>query len=198
VASSHAEDLLGKIGKAGMGTRYERNATTKLLSVYRTCACDSGAPRCTEDFLGQYCQTSEGTDMSDRFYDHAIPVSFEFGLADVPANATTDLQTRLGGAGFFVPTGLDFYPAVGFVTSNSDLTAGTLTAKVTSNGTALVGGPEPALSDTVQRHSASISPLSPKVAAGAYVGAEVVTSATYAPTTADIDVVVCGYLVPSA
>jgi len=70
-------------------------------------------------------------------YSHAIPITFAFGLANVPANTTTDLQTRNGGAGYLVPTGFDFYPAIVFVTSNAAITAGTLTAKCTSSGTAV-------------------------------------------------------------
>ena len=134
----------------------------------------------------------------DSAYRNGLPVTLQFGAADVPANTTTDLAFAQGGAGWPVPTGYDFYPQTLAVISNADLTAGTLTGKVTSNGTAVTSGPEPALNNTVQYATAVIDPLSPKVVAGARVGVEVVANSSYAPVTADIDAVVTGVLIPSS
>lgn len=133
-------------------------------------------------------------------YDTILPMTFVFTKSNVLANATT-VMTLAGAAaadGFVVPTGYKFVPVFLYGESNADLTAGTLTFKVSANGTAIVNGPEPELSDTVQRASDSgrITECA-GVAAGEDVGVVAVTSAAYAPNTADLDVTLFGYLIPT-
>jgi hypothetical protein len=81
--------------------------------------------------------------------------------------------------------------------SNADLTAGTATFKVTDNDTEIVGGPEPVLSDTVQRASAVARAQVAPIAAGHEVGISVTTNGAYAPVTADLDALLAGMLLPA-
>ena len=87
-------------------------------------------------------------------YDQGLPVSLIFALANPGAAATTAMTLAQANTGFVVPTGYAFHPLCLNVNSNADLTAGTLTGKVSDNGTVIAGGPEPALSDPTQRASA--------------------------------------------
>lgn len=128
--------------------------------------------------------------------NHPI-VTIQFELANPGAGATTDMILGQGGSGFVVPAGYKFSPAMLTVVSNADLTAGTLDAQVTDDGTEIVGGPEPQLADAVQRATAVVGGDPQTIAAGAVVGVSVTTSAGYLPTTADIDAILVGYLLPA-
>jgi hypothetical protein len=124
-------------------------------------------------------------------------ITLQFLLANVPANATTDLTLPGGNAGLVVPTGYEFHPTFLQISSNADLTAGTATAKVTADGTELAKGPAPVLSDTVQAASAVVRFGLEPVAAGDVVGVSITTTAAFLPTTADVDAILAGYLVPA-
>lgn len=126
-----------------------------------------------------------------------FPVSFQVAIANPAANATTAATAAQGGAGLVVPTGYEFHPLLISVTSNADLTAGSLIAKVTDNGTALANGPIATLSDLVQVAAGVQRAQVEPIAAGHKVGASVVTDAGYLPVTADIDVLVSGVLLPA-
>lgn len=125
------------------------------------------------------------------------PVSFQVAIANPAASATTAATAAQGGPGLVVPTGYEFHPLLISVASNADLTAGTLTAKVTDNGTVLANGPTAVLSDTVQYAAGVQRAQVEPIAAGRRVGASVVTDAGYLPVTADIDILVSGVLLPA-
>lgn len=134
--------------------------------------------------------------MAVRGYSDGIPVTLHFVLANVPTSATTAMTLPAGGAGFEVPTGYSFYPQILSFISNADLTAGSWTAKVTTDGTVIANGPEPVLNDTVQLATAEVNPLAAqKIVAGNYVGVKIVADASAAPTTAEADVIVIGRLI---
>ena len=124
-------------------------------------------------------------------------ITLQFSKANPAANATTDLTFPQGGAGFLVPEGFVFHPVCLHGESNADLTAGTATFKVTTDGDELAKGPAPVLSDEVQAASAVVRVGVEPIAAGEVVGVSVTTAATYAPNTADVDAVLIGYLVPA-
>jgi hypothetical protein len=130
-------------------------------------------------------------------YSFGVDVTLTFEKANPGASATTALTFSQGGAGFKVPTGYAFHPICLHGESNADLTGGTATFKVTSSGTALSNGPTAALSDTIQAavgvQRVGVEPI----AAGAVVGVSVVTDGSYAPTTADLDAVLIGKLLPA-
>lgn len=136
-----------------------------------------------------------GNELDTKF---GVSMSLQFFFANPGAGATTDLTLAQGGTGFVVPAGYKFIPTVLCGVSNADLTAGTATFKVTDNGDELTNGPEAVLADTVQRASGVKSPtVGAGIAAGHVVGVSVTTNAGYLPTTADVDAVLVGYLVPA-
>lgn len=130
-------------------------------------------------------------------FDDGQPITVVLSIANPAANATTPLAFPQGGVGFVVPTGYKYCPMYLSIESNADLTAGTATAKVTDNGTVVANGPEPALSDPVQRASAVARAGAVTIAAGRRVGVSVVTDAAYAPVTADLDAVLNGIFLPA-
>lgn len=129
--------------------------------------------------------------------DDGYPVSFQVAIANPAASATTAATAAQGGAGLVVPTGYKFHPMLISVTSNADLTAGTLTAKVTDNGTALSNGPTAVLSDLVQVASGVQRAMVEPIVAGHQVGVKVTADSGYLPVTADIDILVSGMLFPA-
>lgn len=127
----------------------------------------------------------------------SLSVTLVFGSANLGANSTAAATIVTGSASttldaITVPTGYTFYPLYMYLESNADLTAGTCTAKVTANNTAILNGPEPQLSDTVQTN-AQVARLTQcgGVAAGDDIGVHVI-GASLAPTTAEMDVVLVG------
>ena len=134
--------------------------------------------------------------MADINYKFGKELTLHFEKANVEPNTTTDLTFGQGGAGFKVPPGYDFCPEIMHAESNADLTGGTATFGVIDDGTLVSNGPAPVLNDTVQVAVAEVNPLVVRIPAGSIVGVEVVTSAAYAPNTADLDVVLYGRLVP--
>lgn len=127
----------------------------------------------------------------------SVPVTLVFGSANAGANATAAATIVTGSAsttfdGIIVPTGYVFKPLYMHLESNADLSAGTCTAKVTANNTAILNGPEPQLSDTVQaNHAVARADACGGVAAGDYVGVHVI-GASLAPTTAEMDIILVG------
>lgn len=134
-------------------------------------------------------------------YDFGIDVTLIFPAANPSANTTTNL-TFAQGNGFVVPTGYKFHPILISASSNADLTAGTATAVVraTPSGGSIgtvANAPTVELSDTVQRGTgvARVGPAG--IAADSIVQVGLVTTSDYAPTTADLDVVLVGKLLPA-
>ena len=131
-------------------------------------------------------------------YEKGFPVTIILAVANPAATATTNLTAAQGNlSGFVVPAGYKFHPMLLSGGSNADLTAGTATFKVTDNDTEIVGGPEPVLSDTVQRASAVARAQVAPIAAGHEVGISVTTNGAYAPVTADLDALLAGMLLPA-
>lgn len=129
-------------------------------------------------------------------YNWGYPVAFTLSLANPGISGSVAMTMPQANTGIVVPTGYKFHPLFVSLSSNADLTAGTATAKVTDNGTIVVGGPEPVLSDLVQSASAVARVGICPIAAGHTVGVKLVTDGSYAPTTADHDVVVSGVMLP--
>lgn len=129
--------------------------------------------------------------------EDGLPITLDFGLANVTPNATTALTFAQGGAGFKVPPGYAFHAICLHGESNADLTAGTATFKVRADGTALANGPTAALSDTVQAAVGVKRVGVEPVAAGSIVGVAITADANFAPNTADVDAVLVGLLLPA-
>ena len=136
-------------------------------------------------------------------YDQGIDVTLTFAVANPAANATTALTLAQGNTvGFVVPSGYRFHAIAISGASNADLTAGTATFVVRSltaagGSAATVAGLSAALSDTVQGASGTANVGACTVAAGSAVGVAVVTDASYAPVTADLDCVLIGKILPA-
>jgi hypothetical protein len=127
-----------------------------------------------------------------------FPVAFHFNLANPGAAATTAaILNGTGCAGHKVPVGYVFKPMAIFIASNADLTAGSIIAKVTDDGTVVVNGPQATLSDLVQQAAAvARNTQGPGIAAGHVIGVSLVADAGYLPVTADHDITVSGLLQP--
>lgn len=136
---------------------------------------------------------------NELVYPDGFPVTLQFVITDVNAGATTD-GTLAGGntAGWIVPAGYTFHALAVSVYSNAARTAGTATVKVTDDGTELVSGPEAVLNASNTTKASGVSrPLRQGIAAGSVVGVSATGDASWAPTTADFDVVVLGVLLPA-
>lgn len=131
-------------------------------------------------------------------FDQGVAVSLQFELANPAAGAVTDMTLGVqGGTGFVVPAEYKFHPVCLSAQSNADLTAGTATYKVHADSTEVSNGPEPVLSDLVQKACAVARPGTSPIAAGAAVGVSVTTNAGYLPVTADHTAVLVGVLLPA-
>jgi hypothetical protein len=130
-------------------------------------------------------------------YPGGLPITLAFQVANVAANATTNLTLAQAGTGFEVPTGYKFHAVFVQGGSNADLTAGAGVINVTSNGTALANGPTVTLNDTVQRATDVERVGAEPVAAGKIIGCNIVADANFAPNTADLDVLIVGLLLPA-
>ena len=134
----------------------------------------------------------------DSFRD-GFPVSIHFNLANLAQGATTAMTIPgQANTGYLVPTGYKFVPMLLALASNADLTAGSSVAKVTDNGTAIAGGPEPTLSDLVQQATAvARNTQSAGIAAGHAIGVKLTGDGSYAPATADYDALLSGVMIPT-
>ena len=122
-------------------------------------------------------------------------ITLQFGQANVPANAVTDMKFSQGGAGFLVPAGHAFFPALLYSASNGAIAAGKITFQVIDNGSE-IGGPVVELSSLAQAGSniARFGAYAP-VPAGHTISVSATASVDLAPATCDIDAVLVGYLV---
>lgn len=132
-------------------------------------------------------------------FPDGFPVTLEFRIDDVQAGGITDgkLASNLT-TGFVVPSGHEFHPVCVSVYSNAARTGGTATVKVTDNGTELTGGPEATIDGTNTQKATGVQRVGPEpIAAGHVVGVSATGDASWAPTTADFDVVLLGFLLPA-
>lgn len=134
-------------------------------------------------------------------YEKGIPMTLQYIITNVGAGTTPvdgTLASGQGGNGFFVPTGYVFHPLLLSAEYNDARTAGSSVVKVTYNGTELTNGPEATIdaTDTAQDEGVQRVGVDAAVA-----GEEVSVSATgdgsFAPTTADADVILVGVLLPA-
>lgn len=133
-------------------------------------------------------------------YNRGFNTTIELGLANIAASATnTAMTTAQGALGFLVPAGM--YAVVLYlnVESNADLTAGTATFNITSDGTIIGNTPSVVLdfaAGTVRRNSSVGRVGTHKITAGKRIGVGVTTNAGYLPTTADHTAFVLIQLLP--
>lgn len=131
-------------------------------------------------------------------YDRGISFAIQYVLADVAKNGTRALALPNGNAGYKVPTGYKFHSLALFIGSDTDLTAGTITGKVTRDGVVLTTGPQPALSDTVQAATGVSRHSTDPIIADAIVGVSAVASSDLAPdATCGLDAILIGILLPA-
>jgi hypothetical protein len=129
-------------------------------------------------------------------FPDGMPITLQFGKANIGATATTGLTLVDGGVGLKVPTGYTFHPLMIHAEANGAVVGGTMVFHVTANTTASINGPIASLSSAAQVavgvQRVGVEPI----AAGKIVGANVV-SASLNPTTLDVDVVISGVLTPA-
>jgi len=134
-------------------------------------------------------------------YNRGFNTTIEFGLANIGASATNTAMTSAQGAlGFIVPAGM--YAVVLYlnVESNADLTAGTATFNITSDGTIIGNTPSVVLdaAGTVRRNTSVGRMGTHKITAGKRIGVGITTNAGYLPTSADHTAFVLIQLLPAS
>lgn len=137
--------------------------------------------------------------MANELSLHLPLVAFQFTISNVAQGAVTDgvLAGGNGKGGPVVPTGYKFIPVFIDVESNDACTAGVATIKVTTGGTELANGPEATLNTTDTLTDTGLSTTKDSVAAGAEVGVSATGDGSWAPATADLDVVLYGFFAPA-
>jgi hypothetical protein len=129
-------------------------------------------------------------------FDDGMPVTLQFGKANIGASATTPLTLVDGGVGLKVPTGYTFHPLLIHGEANGAVVSGSLIFKVTANTTVSINGPTATLSSAAQVavgvQRVGVEPI----AAGKIVGVSAVSSSLN-PTTLDVDTVLVGVLTPA-
>ena len=141
--------------------------------------------------------------MSDVMFDfdYGIDVTLQFSIANVGAGATPVdgvLASGQGGNGFVVPTGMRFTPLILDTEINDARTAGVSTIRMTINGAEQANGPEAVIDATnTTRHRDIAEPGAVFAAAGEEVSVSAQGDGSFAPTTADADVILIGKLVPA-
>jgi hypothetical protein len=132
-------------------------------------------------------------------YDFGINVTLVFKVTNGSAAGVTD-GVLMGGeaSGMVVPAGYAFHPLYISSESNDARTGGTSTMKVTTDGTELTKGPLATLDATnTLKDNGVARPGQATVAAGATVGISHTGAGTWAPATADFDVILIGVLLPA-
>src|SRR5271157_4641932 len=115
----------------------------------------------------------------------AAGVDFQFIKTNMGANATTVMTLPNTGTGFVVPTGWKFHPTCIIVNGSTAVTAQTLTASVTDNGTVIANGPTAvldAVTNTTSNSGVARADCAP-IQAGHVVGAALTTPSSFTPTT---------------
>lgn len=133
-------------------------------------------------------------------YEHGFNLTLQYEITDCAASSTTDgkLMGATARNGFVVPTGYKFHAIWIDVESNEARTAGTLTVKVTSDGTELATGPEAVLDATNTTAHAGVKWIGAQpIAAGKEVGVSATGDGSWAPATADVGVILGGVLTPA-
>lgn len=132
---------------------------------------------------------------------NAFPITLQLVISNVGAGATP-VDGSLAGAvaaktGWVVPAGYIFHPMYIDVLSNDARTAGSNTIKVTGDGTEIGAGPDATLDATNTTADRGVATLGASpMAAGVIVGVSSTGDGSFAPTTADADVILSGVLTP--
>jgi len=129
-------------------------------------------------------------------YDFGMPVTLHYTIANIAGTATTALKFANGGLGLKVPTGYSFHPLLISAESNAAVQGGTATFKATANTTVSINGPSAALTTAAQVAVGAQRVGAEPIGAGKIVGVSVVT-AGFTPTTADVDAILTGVLLPA-
>jgi hypothetical protein len=128
-------------------------------------------------------------------------VTFRYTIANVTAGTAPVDGILAGGNGMNgpkVPTGYKFVPVFIDCEINDARTAGTSTVKVTVDGAEVTGGPEALIDGTNTLRDTGSVTGSPVIAAAATeIGVSATGDGSFAPTTADADVVLYGYFTPA-
>jgi hypothetical protein len=124
-----------------------------------------------------------------------FPVTLQFIVTDVAADAITDGTLASGGAGWIVPAGFEFHPLMLHAEANEAVTAQSIAVKVIVGGTEATNGPEVTLSATAQAASGLKGMHGNPIYAGSVVSVSAETPAGFTPITADLDVILNGVLV---
>lgn len=125
----------------------------------------------------------------------AASVDIQFIKTNLPANATTVMTLPNTGTGFQVPAGWKFHPVGIIINGSTAVTAQTVTAAVTDNGTTIANGPTAVLdsvTNTTSNSGVARADCAP-IAAGHVIGANLTTPAGFTPTTNTYDVIVMGF-----
>ena len=133
-------------------------------------------------------------------YDHGIPITLVFTITNCAQSSTVDgvLAGVAATNGLKVPTGYAFHAIFIDAESNAARTAGSNTVKVIKDGTELSSGPEATLDGTNTTRDDGVAVVGDDpVAAGEEVGVSATGDGTWAPGTADFDVILTGILLPA-
>jgi len=134
-------------------------------------------------------------------YDNGLAVTLQYTITNVGAGTTPvdgTLASGNGMTGYTVPTGYEFHALHLNVEYNDARTAGDSTVKVTSGGTELTGGPEAVIdASNTTNANGSERPGADPIAAGNEVAVSATGDGSFAPTTADADVILIGVLLPA-
>lgn len=137
--------------------------------------------------------------MANEFDRPEHLITLVFNIQNVGAGATpVDGVLGVAKTGYVVPAGYSFVPVYLDALSNAARTAGTNVIQITDNGTEIKNGPDATLdatNTTADRGLVTGTPVT--IAAGHIVGVSATGDGSFAPTTADADVVVQGYLIPA-
>lgn len=126
-----------------------------------------------------------------------FPVTLDFYVENVTADATPTDGVRSGGAGGFrVPTGYAFH-AVGIAAYvNAAITVGSIAVKVTDDGTELTNTPVATLTDAAQYAEDLERAGAEPVPAASVVGVSATGTANLDAATKDVTVTLLGFLLP--
>ena len=138
--------------------------------------------------------------MTTVLFDQGVDVALNFKIENVGAGTTPvdgTLASGQGAQGFVVPTGWKFAPFMIIVEYNAARTAGTSTVKVTDALAEVSNGPEATIdgtNTTLHQGTSTVGEIT--IAAGQEVSVSATGDGSFAPTTADADVVLIGKLLP--
>jgi hypothetical protein len=124
-----------------------------------------------------------------------IPVTLSLRFQDLPADATSALTLQNGCSGLKVPAGYKFHAMLIHAELDTALTAQSIVVKAAADGVAL-NGPTVTLTTSIQKASGTQHAFVESVAAGSIISAVAIVPAGFTPTTAGLEVILSGLLIP--